>query len=262
MIKSLFLTEFREILKKINSKRGKKKVTPQKVKKINDITQYLSTIKAKQLKLNKLPTEKGFFGKKIEKLLTLHLLGGNLLTSDFGPSDINKKFLQDFINSGKLLDGHLQIKASKTNSFSTADLFYFLESSQLNMLLIKYKVNTLNRSFKIIEVWNVQLNSLFFEHIMDINSKMLGSLAEKSDPFKNTSKNINKKKNKLIKKKLKFFSFSHKKTRWQGNLNIVSLKEFLQQNKNCGYVEKIEINHNDSSFTFCDICIKPLILSY
>jgi hypothetical protein len=263
-LKKLFQTVFNKpisYIKIINNKRKKRVISPQRVTIVENKKQHLNAIKAKKLNFKKLPTEKGFFGKKIEALVTICLLNGFILTPDFGPSDINKKFLENHINSGKLVDGHLQIKASKTNSFSTADLFYFLESPTLNLLLIKYKVDTRNKTFKIIKVYNVQLYFSFFEYIISNNEPFLKFLSEKEDPFRDVSKNFNEKKDKMAKKKLKFFSFSHKRTRWQGSLNITPLRKFLEENNEYGYVKEIKIDHS-CSFSYCDVCIKPITLNY
>ena len=59
--------------------------------------------------------KKGFLAKK---LITICLLENSDVTPDFGSSDINKKFLSDFISNGSLIDEHLQIKAIRKKSNS------------------------------------------------------------------------------------------------------------------------------------------------
>lgn len=127
-------------------------------------------------------------------------------------------------------------------NFSTADLFYFLESSHLNMLLIKYKVKTQARLFTITEVYAVQLKPSFFNYIINNNNPFFKWLVSKDTPFiQDNGENYNK-----------------KKTRWQGNLNLTHLRKFLNQNEVYGHIEKIKLNN----FNFCGIDIKPLKLSY
>ena len=251
---------FKEIIKKIISKKTPKRIPPQRRIKPEYSKQELVNLKANKLNSRRLPSKKGFFGEKIEKLVTLCLLNNFVVTKDFGPSDINKKFLRSFINSGYLIDGHLQIKASKSNSFGIADLFYFLSSSQLNILLIQYKLNKKNRTFKINKVYIVKLNFSFFIYLIKHYYEFWEFLSDQPNIFNKNSCNFNKHKQKTKMKKLGFFSFTHKKPRWQGNLNLIPLIKFLEQNKNHGSIDEIEIKNN--SFTFCGININPLTLSY
>ena len=96
---------------------------PQKLIKVKNKSLFLKSMKRKNAR------DKAFFGNKTENMVQLCLLKDCIVTRDFGPSDINKKFLESYINSGYLTRGNLQIKANMGNSVDTADLFYFLESN-------------------------------------------------------------------------------------------------------------------------------------
>lgn len=250
--------DFKELLQKIDIIRYNTKL-PQKREKYEQSKQDLINSKAEKLNFNNLPQQKGFFGHKIEKFITFSLLNGSLLTKDFGSSDINKTFLEDFIRSGHLIDAHLQIKASKTNSFGTADLFHFLKSSNLNMLLIRYEPNTQNRTFKITKVYIVKLNLSFFIHIVSSNLKFFKYMSNQKNLFKKDAHTFNKKKNKMT-IKWKHFSYSKKGTRIVGNLNLIPLIKFLKNNKAHGEIHEIKITNN--SFSLCGVVIEPLEFLY
>ena len=182
---------------------------------------------------------------------------GYITTHDYGSSDINKRFLGSFIPNNYLVDGNLQIKAGKTRSFPVADLFYFLESKKLNMLLIRYEPNKQERTFKIIEVYFVKLNSSFFNYIVTKHFNFFKYISSLPKSCKKNSKKLNKKK---CIEKLKFFSYTHKRTRWQGLLNIKALIKFLEENKTYGSVERIELKN--SCFSFCGVEISPIKMSF
>ena len=181
-------------------------------------------------------------------------------------SDINKEFLKNYINSGYLVDGGLQVKATKSKSdwFSVADLFYFLESSALNMLLIKYKLLPQTQSFIITKVYDVQLTSAFFNHLVVTDIRFYRYISRRDYPFRNIRNESLNKIKKNLKKPIKFFSYSLKTSatsntsRWQGTLHAGHLFDFLEKNNTCGHIREIPLN--DSNFNYCGVDIEPIRL--
>lgn len=55
----------------------------------------------------------------------------------------------------------------------------------------------------------------------------------------------------IKKQKLKFFSYTFKRTRWQGALNLTELIEFLKKNKKYASITELEIKNN--SFIFRNV---------
>jgi len=251
---------YMNIIQKLNSRRIKKQIAAQIKKKVtNSKNFFLNSIKAASLNAKGFPNEKGFFGRKLEKFITFCLLDGCEVTKDFGPSDINQKFLINPIGLGYLIPANLQIKGSRTKTFSTADLFYFLECSSLNMLLINYKVNTRKRTFKITEVYNVRLFPPFFDHVINVNEKWFEVLFKKKYPFHDKLKTYNTEKKKYI-KTFNTLSITAKVKRWQGNFNLTSAIKFFKKNESYGQIEKLKVNNDN--FIFCGVTIEPLVHSY
>lgn len=239
------LNIIQEIIKK---KKNKKLRSPlQQLQPISNKRKKLSEMKAKKLNYKKKPTEKGFFGRKTETLVKFYLLNCDT-TMGFGSCDIDKKFLKKYIDSNFLIEGHLQIKVSLSNIFGVADLFYFLVSPPLNLLLLNYEINTKNRSFKITKAFLVKLNSSFFEFIISKNLDFFKFLSQTKNPYSN----FNNKKNREA-EKISFFSYSFKRTRWQGALKLKQLIEFLEQDKKYGSIDEIKVKNNH--FTFCGVDI-------